>query len=245
MMSIRPLRRLSSTPPLVDRALQRERAWGRACWTAFLACALLLIGRSTPAAEAQAQPSDPLVASVDSAASRIDYTGSAPLHDWTGTSRDVEGRLALAPEAPSESSVEIRVPVASFDSGNRRRDRKMREVTDAEAHPIVRFRASDIQPDVWGRGHDGQSGRWSVRGALTFHGQTHPVEADVDVQIRDGVLRARAQFPISLTRFGVERPSMAWIAAIDDTIRIDAQIVARLQDAPASASLEGKPGTAQ
>lgn len=195
--------------------------------TAAVVVGVLLSGPEA----AQAQR---VVATVDSTESVIDYTGSAPLHDWTGTSRSVSGTLVLDPETPDSSRAVLRVPVASFDSGNNRRDRKMREVTEAERYPTVEFRATDFQPELWGRASEGHAGRWRVTGDLTFHGRTHPVEVTADVAINEDRVRIRAQFPISLTRFEVERPSILW-ASIGDKIRIDARIVARVQK-PSSAA---------
>jgi polyisoprenoid-binding protein YceI len=194
-------------------------------WVAFL---ISVAAASVLACEGRAQRSvSPTEMRVDSSASKIDYTGSAPMHDWTGTSRDVRGRLAVAPAAPESSRVVIEAPVASFDSGNDRRDRKMRKVTDASRHPTVRFEAREIRPKQWGRaGGGGWAGTWAVQGALTFHGRTHPVEATVNVHATEDSVRARARFPVSLTRFEVDRPKLLWVP-IGDTIRIDARILAR------------------
>ena len=190
--------------------------------TAVLVLGLLgLAGASTAYAQR-------IVASVDSTQSVIDYTGSAPLHDWTGTSRDVAGRFVLDPDQPDSSRAVLRVPVASFDSGNDRRDRKMREVTEAEQYPIVEFRATDLDAVQWGRASEGHAGRWEVAGELTFHGRTHPVETTVDVRITEEQVRVRAKFAISLTRFEVERPSILW-ASIGDKIRIDARFVGTVE----------------
>lgn len=208
---------------------------------ALLVAAALCVGLLAPST-ASAQR---VLAPVDSGASVIDYTGSAPMHDWTGTSRDVAGTLVLDLDAPDSSRVALRAPVASFDSGNERRDAKMREVTEAETYPLVRFRATEIRPVRWGRSSDGHSGRWAVRGDLTFHGQTHPIEATVDVRVSDDSVRARAQFPVSLTRFEVERPTLLWVAPIGDTIRIDARIAGGIQEpsAPTSRLGDARDGT--
>lgn len=178
-----------------------------------------------------------VAASVDSTASVIDYTGSATLHDWTGTSRRVSGALVIDVDAPVNSRVLLRAPVASFDSGIEARDENMREVTEADQYPFVSFRTTDIRPTVWGRSSDGHSGRWEVTGDLTFHGQTHRVEASVDVRVTADSVRARTQFPVSLTRFGVERPGLVWgVAPVDDTIRIDARIAGDRQAPPIAAN---------
>jgi polyisoprenoid-binding protein YceI len=177
-----------------------------------------------------------VAATVDSTASVIDYTGSATLHDWTGTSRDVSGTMVLDLDTPDSSRVVVRAPVASFESGPNRRDRRMREVTEAGTYPIVEFRTTAVQSVRWGRTSEGHAGRWRVTGDLTFHGQTHPVEADVTVRTTGDSVRARARFPVSLTQFDVERPELLWMAPIGDTIRIDARV------SGAIASVEGETG---
>ncbi len=165
---------------------------------------------------------------IDSTRSVIDYTGSATMHNWTGTSRSVTGRLVLDLDVPDSSRVAVRAPVASFVSGRSRRDRKMREVTEAARHPFVEFRATTIRPRRWGATEEGHAGQWAVTGDLTFHGRTHPVEAAVDVRTTADSVRARAQFPVSLTRFDVERPELLWVP-IGDTIRVDARIVGAVE----------------
>lgn len=175
-------------------------------------------------------------APVESTDSEISYTGSATLHDWTGVSDDISGEMILDIDRPEESRVLIRAPVASFESGPDRRDRKMREVTEADTYPRVSFRATDIRPVRWGRTSSGHAGEWSVTGDLTFHGQTHPVEANVDVRTSGDSVHAHAEFPVSLTRFQVERPELMWVAPIADTIRIDADIRGTIKSMPARAS---------
>jgi polyisoprenoid-binding protein YceI len=177
-----------------------------------------------------------VVATIDSAASVIDYTGSATLHDWTGTSRNVSGTLVLDLDAPGDSRALIRAPVASFDSGIEARDENMREVTEADRYPTVTYRTTDIRPTRWGRSSDGHAGRWAVTGDLTFHGETHTVEATVDVRVTDDSAHAHTRFPVSLTRFGVERPGIVWgVAPVADTIRVSARVAGALQEQAAAA----------
>lgn len=116
--------------------------------------------------------------------------------------------------------------MASFHSGNDRRDRTMREVTETKQYPTATFRATDLEPILWGRGSDGYVGRWRATGTLTFHGNTRPIGDTVDVRVREDTVRARAQFPISLSRFDVERPGFLGFS-IGDTIQIDARLVAK------------------
>jgi len=165
-----------------------------------------------------------VAATVDSTASVVHYTGTAPLHSWRGTSRSVEGTVVLRPDRPDRSRAVIRVPVASFNSGNDRRDRGMRDVTEADEHPYVTFRGTDFSPVAWGRGASGYGGKWSVTGELTFHGRTHPLTDTVSVAVSGDSVRARAQFAVSLSQYEVERPGFMGFT-VGDTIRVDARIV--------------------
>ena len=182
---------------------------------------LLVVGfaglAGTPA---QAQQ---VAATVDSTASIVHYTGTAPLHSWRGTSRSVQGEFVLRPRRPDSSRAVIRIPVASFDSGNSTRDSGMRDVTEADAYPFVTFRGTDFSPLTWGRGASGYRGGWAVSGELTFHGRTHPLRDTVSVEVDGDTVRARAEFDVSLTQFDVERPGFMGFT-VGDTIRIDAQL---------------------
>jgi len=164
-----------------------------------------------------------VAATIDSTASVVHYTGTAPLHSWRGTSRSVQGEFVLRPRRPDSSRAVLRVPVASFDSGNSRRDRGMRDVTEADEYPFVTFRGTDFSPVTWGRGASGYRGGWAVSGELTFHGRTHPLRDTVSVDVDGDTVRARAEFDVSLTRFDVERPGFMGFT-VGDTIRIDAQL---------------------
>ena len=188
-----------------------------------VAAFLLMLVVGLPALTSDPAHAQRVAATVDSTASIVHYTGTAPLHDWRGTSRSVEGQFVLRPDQPDRSRAVIRVPVASFDSGNDRRDRGMRDVTEADAYPYVTFRGTDFSPVGWGRGASGYGGTWSVAGELTFHGRTHPLTDTVAVRVTGDTVRARAQFDVSLTRFDVERPGFLGFT-VGDTIRIDAQL---------------------
>ncbi|PSQ93859.1 MAG: YceI family protein, partial [Bacteroidetes bacterium QH_2_63_10] len=164
----------------------------------LLVLAHVLAFLSGPSAHAQR-----VSATIDSTASVVHYTGTAPLHSWRGTSQSAQGQFMLQPAQPDSSRAIVRVPVATFDSGNDRRDRGMRDVTEAEEYPFVTFRGTDFSPVFWGRGAEGYRGRWTVAGELTFHGRTHPLADTVSVRVSGDTVRARAQFKVSLTRFDV------------------------------------------
>src|SRR5688572_1291917 len=89
-----------------------------------------------------------------------------------GRFADVLATIVIA-EDPLQSSVEVEIPVASVDTRDETRDGHLRSADffDAENHPTVRFRSTEVTP--------AGKGRWTVEGELTVRGVTLPVPLDV------------------------------------------------------------------
>lgn len=185
-----------------------------------LAIALAL---SAAAAVAQPTPVGP--------GSELSYRGSALLHDWVGTSTAVTGTLDLDLDRPERSTVRLTVPVASFDSGNGARDRKMLEATAADRFPTVTFVSTSVAPERWGGAPGRRAGRWTVRGGLTFRGVTRPVVARVDVVERGRAVTASPAFDIDMTDFGVERPGIG-PAKVADRLRFSGTVTTVRAEGP-------------
>ena len=182
----------------------------------FQAVLVLLLFVCAPTAVS----AQPLRFQVDSARSTLAYTGSSVLHSWMGISDQPTGTLTFDPADPSTAHIIIAAPVASFDSGNGSRDRKMRDVMDVERFPSVTVAIRSIRVEQWAE--DEGRGRWELRGDLTFHGITRPVEAEADVTLRGGVLTASGSFPVSLTAHAIDRPRLVGISIGDEiTVRFD------------------------
>lgn len=178
----------------------------------------------------------PITVAVDSTESILQYHGHHPLHGWTGTSRSVHGTLRLDlsdPADPARSAVTIRVPVASFDSGNSNRDANMLDAVEADRYPDVLFESTAISVQRWERTASGYEGSWTVGGNLTFHGQTHPVTIPVTVRIEGNRFEATGAFSIALSQFKVRRPKLL-LWSIRDTIDLEGTIRATLPDSAVS-----------
>lgn len=78
-------------------------------------------------------------------------------------------------ETDSEFAAECSIQVASIETGNRERDDDLRATSflDAEAFPVIQYRADDTD-----LGH-AADGRARVRGDLVIKGVSRPVELDV------------------------------------------------------------------
>jgi polyisoprenoid-binding protein YceI len=152
--------------------------------------------------------------------STLSYRVIHPLHAVNGVSREVEGRARVL--ADGGVQVMVRVPVASFDSGNGNRDAHMREATEAGRFPFVELRAvgSGVIPAA-----GGAASPLRLSGELTFHGVTQHVDvpATVHWQGPDRVT-VEAAFPVSLGAFHVERPALLF-SKVEDEVNVTARLV--------------------
>lgn len=126
--------------------------------------------------------------------------GLAPV---TGTVNVDSGELTIA-EPLTASRLEAIASVASFDTGNVKRDEHVRseEFLDAAHHPHILFRSTALERS---------SDSWALCGLLTACGQTAPVVLHVvEVQEHGEVLTLRATAKVDRFAHGVSRmPRMA------------------------------------
>lgn len=82
------------------------------------------------------------------------------------------------------------------------------EVLDSEHYQEILFKSTAAEP--------AGPGRWTVRGNLTLHGQTHPVT--LDVTLKEGHYIGSAV--MKLTDFGIKPPGKPGIR-VKDEVRVD------------------------
>lgn len=126
--------------------------------------------------------------------------GLAPVR---GSFRVVSGELTVA-QPLTASRLEATASVASFDTGNPKRDSHVRskDFLDAARHPHIVFRSTALVRD---------GGSWVLRGLLTARGQDAPLVLHVtQVQEHGGVLTLRAAGTVDRFAHGlVAMPRMA------------------------------------
>jgi polyisoprenoid-binding protein YceI len=159
---------------------------------------------------------------VDPSSAVVRFHIRHKLHQVDGRSTSIEGRAVVEPDGKLLAMV--RVPVASFDSGDTNRDAHMRETLEAGAHPFVVFKgvASVVVPAAGG-------GPLPLRlkGELDFHGVRRPVEVPASVAFRsDGTAAVRGKMTVSLEAFRIERPSLLFVK-IDDDCAVDFDLTLR------------------
>jgi len=106
---------------------------------------------------------------IDPAHSGVDFSVK---HMMVATVRGnlagVEGVIEFDEAQPSRSSVEVRIPTASVNTGMTARDVHLRsaDFLDAESHPTLTFVSTSVAP---------KGDRWAITGDLTIRGVTRPV----------------------------------------------------------------------
>lgn len=166
-------------------------------------CAASLAVASTASAQAPYR--------IDPAASQVVYTMRHPTHRWSGTSRSVSG--ALTATGATLTGGRVQAPVRSFDSGTAARDRNMARETEADLYPTVTFEARSVTMLPAARQTAARNA--TVQGVLTFHGVTRPVTVPVRVDVSGSRIRLTGTFEVTLTEFGLARPSLLGVRSRD------------------------------
>jgi polyisoprenoid-binding protein YceI len=156
---------------------------------------------------------------VDPAHSAITYDMEHPAHAWSGSSHEVSGRIVVD-AAGLVTAADVSAPVLSFDSGNRNRDSHMAETVEFYAYPNVTFSLTRLTSSPASTAPGAVA-----EGTITFHGVARPVRVPVRVERRGNRLHVTGQFDLTLTEFGLERPSLMMVR-VRDWLRIHLDLFA-------------------
>jgi polyisoprenoid-binding protein YceI len=161
------------------------------------------------------------VLTLDAARSEIRYTVVHKLHTVEGKSRDVEGKAAVREDG--SVITQVRVPVASFRSGDANRDSHMLEAVQAGSFPFATWKGAIRL----GPGGEIPAAPALMEGEVEFHGVKRRVSVPVRIDVQpDGSLRVQAAFDVSLDGHGVDRPSLLFVK-VDDACKLAVDLVLR------------------
>jgi polyisoprenoid-binding protein YceI len=160
---------------------------------------------------ASVQAADVLGADLD-----ISFHASSTLHDFDGAARPVSVELvADSGVSPLRWHAAVRVPVASLDTGNAKRDEKMRAMFDMEHFPVIRAELRDLDPDGVR-----ESGRLAF--LLTIRDVEHELEAEItNWQASPDRVEFDAEFDVSLDQYDLKAPRVLFIKVAD---RVDVEV---------------------
>jgi polyisoprenoid-binding protein YceI len=148
--------------------------------------------------------------------STITYNIVHKFHEVTGTSTTPEGKALVAGD---QVQVQVRVPSASFTSGNDNRDSNAQAVVEAAKYPYITIKGTGKLCDP-----GAASCTFVLNTMLDFHGVQKPYAVDVKLTAADAShLTATFRLPVVLTHHAIELPSLMFIP-IDDLMNVDGVI---------------------
>lgn len=147
--------------------------------------------------------------------SSISYTMKHPLHEWTGTSKELNCIMETSEKGDVQKVAAV-VKLSTFDSKNSNRDSHMIEVADGLTYPNISFVSTSVSATG--------PGKYSVKGKISFHGVEKPMEIIITEEKKDNKRIFTGNFQILLEDFKVERPSLMLVKT-DNEVLINLRIV--------------------
>ncbi len=163
---------------------------------------ILMVGLSASAANAQQYATD---------AGKAAFTGEIPVNSFTGISEVLAGRISLI-----DRSVSFTLPLATLDTGIKKRDRDMRKTLQTSHFPDAVFEGRlvsdfdlgipEIQPAL-------------VRGTMTLHGVSQEIEVAGGLQMTPDGLMVTATWELNMTDYKISPPRML-VMKVADTVEL-------------------------
>jgi polyisoprenoid-binding protein YceI len=205
-----------------------------------------------PPAAAKAAGAGKVTLAIDAARSELHFTITRPGETIEGTAHLFTGDVGLDPERPEEgSSVVLNVRAESLETGNRMRDRKMRNShLEVERFPEIAFRSTSIrlggaggasasagtaastgpsahagEGEAAGPLRPGAARKALVEGVLSLHGVERTLLFPVVIKYDGGSLTADGDLSLRLTDHGIPIPRILWIV-LDDEVKVRFRFVA-------------------
>ncbi len=204
------------------------------------AAALLpLISQRSSAATPEAGRAGLLTLAIDPARSTLGFTISRRGETIEGRVHAFSGEVIVDPGHPGPgASVILRVEAASLETGNRIRDRKMRNShLEVDRFPAILFRSSSVEvsreaagdPEAAGAEpgplSPGQRRRALLKGVLSLHGVDREILFPAAIRYDNGTLTAEGDLSLRLTDHAIPLPRFLWIV-LDDEVKVHFRFLA-------------------
>ena len=184
---------------------------GRAALVAFLMLAY-------PPAGVMAVPTDYVVIPEQSTVA-FRFTENGKKRE--GEFENFKGTGRFDQDAPGEAKLEFRVESRSIELGNELIDAfaQTREWFDSEAHPLVTFRLTSLEPLT--------AERYIAEGVLSIRGEARPVSAPVRLVFGDGVVHAEGDLRVDRKAYGLGMGASRAFVDIGAEVSVAFDLVAR------------------
>lgn len=170
------------------------------------------------AAGALQDPVRPLRYKVEVAGSSVRWELPVSFEPIKGVVPLFHGSIEAKPLSAGawDVSARIVVPAAAMRTGNRRRDRTLREkVLETNRYPEIVFELRQFTGDL-SRFRPGQTFPVQVVGDLTVRGKTEAVQLPVDVSVFPKAVILTGSFPVHWKAFDLQDPSFPVVARVKE-----------------------------
>ena len=160
---------------------------------------------------------------IDPRRSRVWIEARSSMHPIHGEAEGLEGSIEANVadgriEVAEGPRIQIQLPVDKLQSGKRLEDAEMMRRIDARRFPKIRGETTELKEN---------GGAYRVRGDLTFHGVTRPVEGEVTISAPDErSLLIEGEQVFDIREFGVEPPKILMLKVHPD-VRVRVKVVAQ------------------
>lgn len=166
---------------------------------------------------------------LELAGGTVTYTASQPGEVWQGRAPIARLEGTLDPENVRATRVRVVLEPARFNSGNILRDTNARRtVFNVREYPEITFELRHASTEG-NRLPDGASQAVAVRGELTMHGVTRPLETILTVSRSGASVRVQGGFSVLLSDFNMRRPTF-FTRVVDDAVTIALELEMQLGD---------------
>src|SRR5882672_8116265 len=153
---------------------------------------------------------EPATLAISPGLSVLEFTISRPGETIEGQAPKFDGQVRFDPARPGEGSVILKVDAAAMVTGNRLRDRKMRNShLETGRFPEVVFQSTALTlvsgttataPAVLRPGETHQA---EIEGRLALHGQERSIRFPVSIRYDNGALAAEGGLSLKLTDYAI------------------------------------------
>jgi len=150
---------------------------------------------------------------------RVGFDGRSTIHNFTARSDRVAGAVTLHwNELGTAASGDLRLDIASLDSGSEGRDEAIREHLGEGGHNGVSCRVLSLQPK--GAARDGvRTATAKLR--FTIHGRAHEMETPVKLTFTpERLLRIQGEAKLKMSDFGIHPAAKLGVIKVDDAVTV-------------------------
>ena len=160
---------------------------------------------------------------LDPARTLIAFTLGDVLHTVHGTFKLKRGAVKFD-SATGSASGEIVVDVASGNSGNGGRDKRMhKEILESARYPEAVFIPDHVSGELAPRGES----QLDLHGNFRIHGASHELTLHFRAEIKNGDVAASTGFVIPYVQWGMKNPSN-FLLRVSDKVEMNIQAAGRL-----------------